>query len=456
MTKQISSTNIQNSMRRRLALGFLNLDFEHCLFFVSCILGFALFLPMTASAQAGLSVTLTPPLFQLTIGPGETWASGLKIVNNNSYDVTYYAQVVDMEASGESGQSKFIPVLGPQDPSLVSAQLARWVTLEAVPITIKAGRSETLNFTVSIPIHAEPGGHYAAILVGTEPLATSASGSQMKISSYVSSLMFVRVKGDVIESGRIREFTSDKDLYQTPKADFVLRFENTGNTHLKPEGDVTIYNMWGKERGKVLINQEANFGNALPKTIRRFEFSWEGESDVFDIGRYSAVVTLAYGDEGKKNVTATTYFWVVPIVPVAATFGTIALLLLLLAWFIRRYIRSALALERERYGAIIPAQEHVSHAPILETMMEPIRESVVDLRKMRATVPAAASPGVPAIDSPSLTKSEFFRKYRLFFAFMFVICLVIAGGWFYFAKVLVSERDFNIKALDSQEETLTP
>lgn len=413
--------------------------------------------PVATDAQAGLSVTLTPPLFQLTIGPGETWASGLKIVNNNSYDVTYYAQVVDMEANGETGQSKFIPVLGPQDPALASAQLARWITLEAVPITIKAGRSDTLHFTVSIPGNAEPGGHYAAILVGTEPLATSTTGTQMKISSYVSSLLFVRVKGDVVETGRIREFTSDKDLYQNPKADFVLRFENTGNTHLKPEGDVVIYNMWGKERGKVLINQESNFGNVLPKTVRRFEFSWEGENDVFDIGRYSAVVTLTYGEDGKKNISATTYFWVVPIVPVSITLSVIVLFLLLLVWFIKRYVRRALALEKARYGATTAVE--TVQAPILETMMEPIRESVVDLRKMRG-YSQSSSPSANQNQqntyshTPELSKGEFMKKYRLFFAFVVVVLIVLTGGWFYFTKVLVSERNYNIKTLNSEEEPI--
>jgi hypothetical protein len=423
--------------------------------FGSLLLFFLLFSLPVFAADGTLSVTLTPPLYQLTIGPGENWTSSLKIVNNNSYPVTYYAQVVDMEARGESGESKLTPLIGPQDPDLESTQLARWVKLGSNTITVKPGTSGTLNFTVNVPRNAEPGGHYAAILVGTQPLAATSSGSYMNISSFVSSLLFVRIKGDVVESGRIREFSSNKDLYQEPNAEFVIRFENTGNTHVKPEGDVTIYNMWGKERGKVVINQDANFGSVLPKTIRRFEFSWEGEQNVFDIGRYSAVITLAYGQDEKKNISAVTYFWVVPIVPVSIALGTIITFFMLLAWFIRRYIRRALELERQRFGEFSTAP---SAAPIFETFVEPLKEGVVDLRAatMARKGKSESHSAEMVSNGYSLSKREFIRKYRLFFAFIAVLAICAVAGWVYFAKVLVSNRDYNIKEVSSQSEELRP
>jgi hypothetical protein len=381
----------------------------------------------------------------------------LKIVNNNPYPVTYYAQVVDMEANGENGQSKFTPLIGPPDPALSSSELARWMAIPSAPITVRAGGSSDIPFTVRVPGNAEPGGHYAAILVGTQPLTGTSTGTQLRVSSFVSSLVFVRIKGDVIENGRIREFTSDQSLYQSPKANFVLRFENLGNTHLKPAGDVTIYNMWGKSRGKVFINQDSNFGNVLPKSIRRFEFSWEGEASVFDIGLYKAVVTLNYGQDEKKNISATTYFWVVPVVPVSITLGIFILFLLLLSWFIRRYIRRALVLERERMGILAPAQPQVQ-TPILEAMMEPIREGVVDLRKVagRAQVTPVTAQALPQDAAiTGLSAGEFVRKYKLFFAFILVLLLCVGGLWFYLEKVLIPERNYTIKSVISNDEGTT-
>ncbi len=426
---------------------------------ILAVFAFALLWGSTIHAQS-LSVTVTPPLFQLTIGPGETWVSSIKVVNNNDYDVTYYTRVVDMEASGEEGRSKFTPLINlPPETEGAPSTLARWIDIPATSFTIGHGKSADIPFTVTIPTNASPGGHYAAILVGTEPGDAAGQGSMMKVSSFVSSLIFVRIKGDVIESGRIREFRTDKSLYQVPEADFVVRFENMGNTHLRPEGEIAIYNMWGKERGKVLINQETNFGNVLPQSVRRFEFSWQGERSIFDVGRYSAEVTLTYGEDGKKNVTDTAYFWVIPVVPV--TIGLLACLafLAVVVWLVRRYVRRALLLERMRLGIEIGAP--MVRPPVIETIVEPIRAGVIDLRSISSgrAVPNAAPDALTKISTerqtayqPSLTIGEFFGKYKLFFLFIAVVVLGVMGVLRYFDKVLVDKRSFEIRDVKVQLE----
>ncbi len=427
-----------------------------------------LFVAPFTHAQSSLSVSVTPPLFQLTIGPGESWSSSIKVVNNNAYDVTYYTQLVDMEADGEEGQSKFTPLVDEvRDPSHQTFSLASWIEISGDPVVVPAGRSASIPFTVRVPDNAEPGGHYGAILVGTQPGSVDGSGATVKVSSFVSSLLFVRIKGDVIESGRIREFTTPATLYQTPKANFVLRFENTGNAHLKPEGEITIYNMWGKERGRMEINQgSGNFGNVLPKSIRKFEFAWEGESNPFDIGYYSAVVTLGFGEDGKQNVSAKTYFWIVPIVPLSVGLGLVVLFILLMTWFIRRYIRRSLALESARFGISTSVQVAHQVVPTIETLVEPLREGVIDLRAVAGgrkqsmeNVARAQTMSQESIAASRevyvarpLTLLQFIFKYRLFL--LFVVVLVVGGvlAWRYFEKVLVPERHFEIRDVSIREE----
>lgn len=396
----------------------------------------ALILPLRYALGQGLSLTVTPPLFQLTIGPGEQWASTVKVVNNNDYDVTYYAQVVNFDAEGESGKSTFTPLITNEDNS---GSLAGWVTLEAKPLLVKAGESAQIPFSVRIPGDAPPGGHYAAILVGTQPGLDPVTGPSLKVATFVSSLLFVRVKGEVHESGRIREFVTDNSVYTDAQARFALRFENTGNTHLKPQGEVIIYNMWGKKRGAVLINQKNNFGNVLPESVRRFEFGWDGTDDVFDIGRYRAEVTLAYGDEARQSATATSYFWIVPLGPVLGVGGTVLIMVLALIWFIRRYIRRALMLEHERLG--IPK----TSVPTFSALLEPIREGVVDLR-------AVAGHISPASHVEDFTFQVFLKKYRLFLGF--VLLVIIAGGllMYFFSSVLTPERPYKVNEISTGEE----
>ena len=411
---------------------------------------------LPAYAQEGaLSITVTPTLFQLSISPGETWSSSVKIVNNNLYDATYYAQALDFEASGEDGAAKYIPLVNEVAATPQPYSLASWLDISHEPVTIKAGHSQEVQFTLHVPENAEPGGHYAAILVGTKP-QNSLSGSGAKISSFVSSLMFVKIAGDIVESGRIREFSTMKGIYQDPKADFVLRFENTGNTHVRPEGDIEIYNMWGKERGSIAINKDSAFGNVLPKSIRKFKFSWEGEASPFDIGPYSAVVTLAYGEDGRKNITAKTYFWVIPTGPVIATLGTILVFILILAWFIRRYIRRALELERQRSLGSTP----LVHESAIQTLMQPIKEGIIDLRSVAAKdAPQMVERNMP--DAPSadrehhLTARQFASKYTLFFAFAAVVLISTVVAWWYFERALVQHRAYKIHLISSEVEDIS-
>jgi hypothetical protein len=262
----------------------------------------------------------------------------------------------------------------------------------------------------------------------------------------------------VVESGRIREFSTSQSLYQTPDVDFTVRFENIGNTHVHPQGEVTIYNMWGKERGQVMINnQDDDFGNVLPQSIRRFQFSWHGEQSLFDIGPYSAVVTLNYGSDGKKSVSATTYFWIVPVVPVATGLGAALFFILLIAWLIRRYIRRALQLEQARFGRPMAAPTAEIRTPVMETLIEPIREGVIDLRSMRGrnAPPSVAATSSTVNERPyvrSLTPYQFFVKYRLFFVFL-IVCVVFGmSAWWYFAKVLEPKRGYQISNVTIQSE----
>ena len=447
-----------------------------------------LILPASLRAQDALTVSVTPPLFQLTIGPGEFWASSLKIVNSNEFDVTYYTSVVNFETNGEGGTGKFIPLIDEfGDAEKNTHSLASWIDITDEPILVPKGQSYNVPLTVTIPENAEPGGHSAAVLVGTQPPEDDTdTGPTVSVSSFVSSLFFVRVQGDVVERARIREFVTKDTLYEKPEAQFVLRFENTGTVHVQPQGNITIYNMWGKERGNVSINQNSNFGNVLPDSVRRFEFMWSGDFSPFDIGRYSAVVTLAYGEEVKQNVSATTYFWVIPIVPVASSFGALLVIILGITFLIRRYIKHVLSLERSlntpapASGGAPEEIEEEEEEPQLNigSFTQPIREGIVDLRNIHLhkgtpeheyedyVLPGGMENQAPeGIESPTLQHSEtdsqggiylgeFILKYRLFLIFVLLVVSATALATLYFGEAFVPSRTFEISNISSQEEEI--
>jgi hypothetical protein len=300
------------------------------------------------------ALTISPPVFELTVDPGNIFRESIRIFNETDKEVTLYTSTSDFTArKDKEGMPEFLA------PGETQGDLADWIQIEKGPIVILPFEERRIHFLVDVPASADPGGHYSAIFFNTSPPSTESEASTIGIGGKLGSLLLVRVSGDIIEQGRLEEFKlrDNKKIYQRLPIDFVVGFENSGNVHLKPQGKISIKNILGKISGEVEINKVkvGSSGNVLPQTTRHFDGFWikspiekepenfleslKAEKDNFAIGRYSADLTLDYGTEGKK-ARASIVFWVFPwrIMLIAG----LALVLLLLAikkynkWIIRK------------------------------------------------------------------------------------------------------------------------
>ncbi len=291
-----------------------------------------------------LTLTITPPLIKNNINPGESWASYIKVVNNNIKPIDVYTYVFDFKSAPDGGvefiQQNLENALNfsEEDNQFL---LSQWISIERGPIHLEPHESKKIPFSIRVPAGAEPGGHYAAILVGTKPV-DKIKGTGIKISSMVSSLVMISVGGDIIERADIREFYTDKSLYSQPKVKFILRLENTGNVHIHPQGEIKIYNFWGKEVGSIPINHNTSFGNVLPKSIRKWEFDWDGEENLFDMGRFKATVVLTYGEGAKETVYKSLYFWIIYWRPVLVSLAILLIIILIIIISVKIYVKRAI------------------------------------------------------------------------------------------------------------------
>lgn len=388
-----------------------------------------------AFAQASMSISVTPPLFQLNIAPGEVWKSSLKVVNSNAFPLTVYTQLYNFEPKGEDGQGELIPRAQGEGGAI--GTLADWITITTDPIVIQPEQSADVPITVSIPKEAAPGGHFAAVLTGTRP-SNKTGSSVVRTSQAVTSLFFVRVAGDIHESGTVREFSVAHTFQETPQADFSVRFQNTGNVHLQPQGDITIYNMWGKERGYIPINQRSHFGNVLPNSIRKFDFAWRGEASLADIGRYMAEVSLAYGESGRQTSTSKVYFWIIPF---RATLVVLLLLFIFVSfiiWIVRRYVRRAMFLagyEKPAKTAKVPST-HGARLGSKRALVLPLQEGVLDLRKRMKENEAHVS--VLSV------LFGYVRSYYIFFVGILGIIILLCMMAWYFTDVLQKQKKYQV------------
>lgn len=395
-------------------------------------------LPGEAFAEDAITLSISPSLYEMSAEPGQEWRSTLKVVNVNKFDLTVYADVVNFAPRGEGGEGMFMPVSEEGE----GVTLAEWFSITAEPITIPREQSVEIPFAVRVPFDASPGGHFAAILIGTRSIATTEGSSKLQTAQMVTSLFFARVAGDVVENGTIREFAAEKSILGQPEATFSLRFENKGNVHLQPRGEIKIYNMWGEERGIVPINQQANFGNVLPQSIRKFLFTWKGEWSVADIGRYSAVATLGYGTEEVQFTSAKTYFWVLPLKLLFGIFLGITLFIVLLTWLVRLYVRHMLVVAGigiEDYQSVRQRTEK-KRKPAFHA---PVQAGILDL----STRLKSTTSFVERVRS----LFTFAVNYRLFFLAISLIVVFVSMVVWYVKSANTAQRAYEVVYLQNEK-----
>lgn len=410
--------------------------------------------PFSVLAEESLTLSVSPTLFQMSALPGQIWESQIKVINSNNFPLTVYAEPVNLLPSGERGQSKFTPIF---EDITEGSTLAEWINHDKnIPIVIAPLKTAIIPFVIKVPEDAAPGGHYAAMLVGTRP-PSETEKLAVKTSQLVSSLFFLRIEGDVEENGHIRTFAVADKIVATPQAKFSVTFENRGNVHLQPQGQIKVFNMWGKERGMIPINTQTHFGNVLPQSKRTFDFSWNGESSLTDIGRYKAEVGLAYGLEEKKFETSELYFWVIPTKPLLIGIASLSVFFYLIVLMIRAYVRRMLVLaglDPDQTNTPVEVKARKSRVIYegdvklanYKTIAGPVRSGMADLRdRLRAV-----SLGLGYLK----VLFSFTYAYKWFFLSLIVIGGGLVVGVWYFNQVTVEQKNYDIRIENPNEPVI--
>ena len=311
------------------------------------------FLAATSPARA---LTVNPRL-ELNADPGTVVRTDLKITNEERESRTFYLRSENFNSQDETGNPSF---------NLRREGLAAWIKS---PQSITLGPGETINLPIEIeiPYDATPGGHFAAIFFLTEPPNLFDNSGAVGFSAKLGTLILLRVNGDFVQDANILEFgTTNKQKFFTHlPVQFYYRFQNTGEDHLKPIGDIAVSNLIGQTT-KILVANTVD-GSVLPKSVRKFTSVWNEHNgnlkqepviDVpksdplsywdavnyqarhFTFGRYKAEIELAFGTVALKSDSAEFVFYVIPWQLLSVAIPTLIILLIILRWIIKAYNRA--------------------------------------------------------------------------------------------------------------------
>lgn len=278
----------------------------------------------SVSAQGSQSsISISPLTFELTSNPGDTISNVVKVFNNGDQPMNVVMEIRDFTAAGEKGEV----ALGTLENQ--SFSLVHWVKVEPQSFVLEPKSFKVVEYTVTVPPNAEPGGHYGTILAS---LTSSASSTGAALAQKIGSLLLLQVSGQVKENLTIKSFKAPSFSEYGP-VELDIRFENKGSVHLKPRGFVTVKNIMGDEVARLDIPQS----NILPNSVRKLVMSLNQK---WLWGRYDATLAAIYGTTNEP-MSETVSFWVFPWkVALGITIG--ALLVLIILFRGRRRIKVAL------------------------------------------------------------------------------------------------------------------
>lgn len=273
-------------------------------------------------------IVLGPTKIEAFLNPGEKTTKEITVTNRTGSTLSFTIGMEDFKGSRDADQS--VIFLGPEKGPY---SLRDWLKPELSEFTLEHGQRIHLPVEISVPLDADPGGHYGVVFASMKPAASqSGSGepvSQVSIVSRAGTLFFVRINGEIEEIGQLKSIETQKKLYEKGPIPFQVFFENNGSVHLTPYGTIEIKNMMGKKVDSI----ELDPWFVMPDSLRMREASWNKE---FLFGKYVAIVKVnrGYGDIIDQKSTE---FWVIPWKIVLAGLIAIVLLVYFFYWMMSKF-----------------------------------------------------------------------------------------------------------------------
>ncbi len=191
---------------------------------------------------------VSPGKTEMVIKPGETSVKNVTITNRFQQQMRFILKVEDFTSPDKLGE--LIKFLGDEKGPY---SLKDYITLDTYEIVLQPGDRANIPVVISIPMDAQPGGLYGAIMFSYEsmdPLEEERLKEEevrggVSYETRIANLFFIRIPGDVKEEGVLKSFKSDNRWYRSAPVNFNWSYENSGNVYNTPYGVVEITNLYG-------------------------------------------------------------------------------------------------------------------------------------------------------------------------------------------------------------------
>lgn len=218
-----------------------------------------------AQTQQRLTLSVSPPLFDIQIEPGQETTLPIRLKNSGDEQLSISITTQDF-TYGNTQQENYFPL----DPSQRLANITSWLTFSENQVLLEKDQAKTIIVALKIPTSAPAGGYYGAVALTTQELQTT-PGVGTAIRGQINTLILTSV-GE--ESSRIGKLNNLQASFYNLQKEIPVSFEvhSLGTTHLIPILSVKLYNWLGETVSETTPKIHPilpNFGRKYQEQISR-------------------------------------------------------------------------------------------------------------------------------------------------------------------------------------------
>lgn len=263
---------------------------------------------------------VTPPVIEHDVEARSIIAEEIKVTNTTAVPLRLYPTVNTIRLGADGAIETFeAPVMTDQ-----TINPASWVAVSRARLELAPGETKRVPVEITVNPNAVPGEYYVFVGFATGEKRDDAEAVVMSGQAPGTVLRLAMVD-KTSEALRLQGFTIDRFVLNRDDATVVYELQNTGDTPVVPRGEIILYDVRGKEVGAMAVNAEGT--TIAPGTTERFTAT---VPETAAYGRHKAFLNLEYGTTQRANVYDTTFFTVVPLRLLLATFVLLIVLSVLL------------------------------------------------------------------------------------------------------------------------------
>lgn len=221
------------------------------------------------------AIIITPTFQEITLNTDDvSQTSQIEVFNQSSQLQTFEVFAVLVDQIDDQGNF----TLSDKPLSNSDSTNTAFINFPNPELEILPNQVATVPFTIINSQNLSPGGNYAVVIIRAKPERNDPQSDQSVLPA-VSSFVLIRKTGGELYNLSLLEISTDHQLWwQLPKK-LTLVFENQGNIHTTPRGQIKITDLFGKVVVEGTINESSQF--VFPRTqkelsvqLRQIRPSW--------------------------------------------------------------------------------------------------------------------------------------------------------------------------------------